>query len=271
MQLGVMLSGIDLDDVARKAALAQTAGFGACQLTFRWDAMPGEVVFAEAACRRLGLEVAAFGVYVNLLRPDDGTFHGVSIVAARNVIEAMADTRCRRLVMYSGTYGRRPTDADPANWQPEARETIRTELLDLALRLRIHGALLCLEPHYAHVLRTPQEYLSFARAVEPDVLRVVLDVPNLVRPEQYDQLPELLPRIVETLAPLVGLIHFKDISRLPDGRITLPAPGQGRLDFARFIAAIRAHAIEAPAIIEHVDENSVSALRAAREFVERYL
>ena len=271
LQLGVMLDCVDLDVLERKAAHAEAAGYTACQVSVRWEITPGEAVCAEEICRKRGLDVVAYGAYIHLLRPDDETFHGVAIPAVYNLIEAMRETRCRRIVVWSGTHGRRLGEGHPDNWTAATHEAAVAQARDLATRLRMYDGLLCLEPYYMHVLRTPEEYAAFAHEVDPDVVRVVLDPPNFVPPDDYDRFPELLPQNVAPRAPVVGLVHLKDFTRAADGSLRMPGPGQGSVDYAAFIGALRENGVTAPAIIEHIDSDSVPDMLRAREYVERFL
>ncbi|MBI3948299.1 MAG: sugar phosphate isomerase/epimerase [Armatimonadetes bacterium] len=270
LQLGIALSCVDLGMLERKAARAQAAGYHRCQVSFRWEATPGEAWAAEDVCKRRGLEVVAFGAYINLLRPDDEAFHGISIEGARNLIDGMRYAACRRIVVYSGTYGRLPSEAHPDNQTPEARRAATAEARDLAIRLRARGGYLCIEPHYAHVIRTPEDCTAFVSAVDPDVVRITFDPANLVPPEEIDRHSELLPPLVAALAPVLGLVHLKDIRRRPGG-LDYPPPGRGEMDYARLMAAIRAQNLALPALIEHADEQSEAVMRAAREYLEQYL
>lgn len=271
LQLGIALSCVDLRTLERKATWAAAAGYCRCQVSFRWRATPGEARVAGEICAQRNLEVVAFGAYINLLRPDDEAFHGINIEGARNLIEGMRSTACRRLVIYSGTYGRLPSESHPDNALPLARRTAAAEARDLATRLRSHGGRLCIEPHYAHVLHAPQECLAFVSEVDSDVVQIALDPANLVPPDQMDRHSELLPPLVSALAPVVGLIHLKDLRRRPDGSLDYPAPGKGVMDYARLIAAIRAKNLCVPALIEHADEGAEVGMRAAREYVEQFL
>lgn len=268
VQLGVMLWCADLSELRRKAELAAAAGFRYCQATLLWAMTAGEASVAEEDAVRAGVEIVAFGVYVNLLRPDDELFSGARMETAHGLATAMGSLRCRRMVTWSGSYGRRADDVDPANWTPEAREAAIAEAQGLATRLRIHGACLCVEPYHAHVLRTPADCASFVEAVDREMVRVVLDPPNLVAPDEVDRLPERLPEMVRDLAPITGLVHLKDVARKPDGSVEQTAPGRGTMDYARLCALLREHEIRVPAIVEGVDDASVPDMETARVFVE---
>ncbi|NLC58441.1 MAG: sugar phosphate isomerase/epimerase [Armatimonadetes bacterium] len=270
IQLGVMLWCHTLSDLQRKAGLAAAAGYRYCQVTFLWAVTTGEAVVAADTALQQGVEIVAFGAYANLLRPGEETFGGTRLQTVYDLIEALHTVGCRRIALWSGSYGRHVEDAVPANWTPQARAVALAEARSLATRLRSHAGYLCLEPFHTHVLRTAAEYAAFARAVDDDVGRVVLDPPNLIPAAEYDRLPERLPAIVQTLAPVTGLIHLKDLSRRADGSLARPGPGHGTIDYAHFLSLIAAHGIAAPAIIESVDDTSVTEMRDARRFVEQH-
>ena len=262
MQLGLWLEIRPDDDLPRLTDRVAALGFSALHAHFPAGCDAGLARRLNRACTGSGLDLAAVSGYANPLRPELAPM-GSTVEQLAGLIELLPLLDARRVVSWSGTYADGITDAHPDNQGDAAWEALRRHVDELNPLLEDADGLLVLEPFFAHVLNTPERAAAFCRELASPYVRLVLDPPNLLPPAEWGRQAELIPALVATLAPFVGLVHLKDM-RLRDGTLDMPGPGQGELDYRTLLAALARAELSAPLIIEHVGLNQAAA---ARNFV----
>ena len=260
-------------DIAAAFRNAAGAGFGRGQVSSFIHGITADEVRGVARCARDSrFQVDAVGCYLNPLRLDDASLHGVDSTDWRTWAENMGMLGVDRIVCWSGTLGRTLGAPTLLNGEAETFNSLFIALsgmIELARGLPIH---ILLEPYTAHVLGDAAVCVRLARKFPGGAVRVVLDAPNLlpVRPPlSGPRLAETISQMVARLAPAVGLVHLKDYAPGEDGRPRFFRPGAGTLDYGAYLRAIARLLPEVPVVIEQV--TGIAEMRAAREFVQGIL
>ncbi|GAB4432376.1 MAG: sugar phosphate isomerase/epimerase [Chloroflexi bacterium OHK40] len=262
MQLGLFHEIRPGDDLPRLTDQVAAMGFASLHAHFPAGCDEALARRLSRSCAGSGLAIAAVSGYANPLRPDEAPM-GFTLAQLASLIALLPLLDTRRVVSWSGTYGAGLFDDHPDNRTPAAWEVLHRSVDELFPVLEAAEAVLVIEPLFAHVLDGPARLVRFCEEANSPYLRVVLDPPNMLPPDTWARQAELIAAAVDLLAPYVGLVHLKDM-RLQDGRLDLPGPGQGVLDYPAFFEALARAEISAPAIVEHV---TLAQAPAARRFV----
>ena len=264
MQLGLWLEIPARADMGRLFDQVAAMGFSSLHAHFPEGCDLALARRLTRACASSGLTLAAVSGYANPLRPDAAPM-GSTLAQLADLIELLPRLNVRRIVSWSGSFGSGLFDDHPDNHTQVGWDALCASVDELMPLLDAVEAVLLFEPYYTHVLGVPSEVVRFCTEFNSPYLGVVLDPPNMLPPGTWARQAEMIPDDVATLARHVGLVHLKDM-RLRDGKLDLPGPGQGELDYPTFFAALEAAGISAPAIIEHV---TLEEAPAARAFVLR--
>ncbi len=266
MKLGILLAGRRPEDIAARFQQAREAGFSLCQLNLHQTGISRADLIAIAdSMLEFGVRALAVGCYLNPLRPDDPSLMGTCRADLDTVLHSLDILGARKVVLWSGTHASDLYDDTPENHAEESQAALRRFLAEVVQSTRARHYSLVIEPWHTHVLADEQQTAAFHDTLPPDVaehVRYVLDVPNLMTPERYAQRDAVARAVCETLGPLAGVVHLKDVIMPPDGDESLAAPGQGRLDYAAYLDAIRRCAApDAPAIVKNVPPAEYAAIR----------
>ncbi|TIW72068.1 MAG: sugar phosphate isomerase/epimerase, partial [Mesorhizobium sp.] len=132
-----------------------------------------------------------------------------------------------------------PDNSDPTAWADMARE------MEKALRLaERHGIDLGIEPEQANIVTSAEDAIRLIGEMGSKRLRIVLDPANLFERANAEQARSIVAEAVECVAGHVSLAHAKD--RFADGRFA--TAGQGVVDFADFIARLKATGFDGPLV-----------------------
>jgi sugar phosphate isomerase/epimerase len=265
VKLGVLLAGKRPEDIAKRLEQAREAGFSLCQLNFMQTGLSrAELLAIVDAMLEFGIRPAAVGCYINPLRPDD-TFMGVNRGDLEMILHSLDIIGARKIVLWSGTNAATVYEDHPANNSPDSIHLLRSFITDTVRETRARHYYLVIEAHKCHVLRDEKSMVEFHQSLAPDVaerVRFVLDAPNLITPERYDNKNTAAEWICRAVGPLAGVAHLKDCIMPPDGDESLAAPGQGKLDYPSYVGAIieNCHR-DAPAIVKNVPSPEYATVR----------
>ncbi len=271
MELGVMISIYEETDIPAAFWYATEAGFHRGQVTsFIHGLTAEEVRQMGVAARDAGFQVDAAGCYINPLRLDDPSLHGVDGLDWRTLAENMGMMGgCRRIVSWSGTQGKTLSAPNLLNAEEETFNSLYIALSGLREQVRGLPVQILLEPFVAHVLDHAAACVRLAKRFSGGDVQVVLDAPNLLTVRGFMAQKAMIPDVVARMAPAVGLVHLKDFGLDAAGeRVFLP-PGLGVLDFGMQLRAISQFLPEVPVVIENV--TTIDEMRAARTFVQGIL
>ncbi len=265
MKLGILLAGKRPEDMAKRLEQAREAGFSICQLNFMQTGFTRTDLLSVAdSLLEYGIRPAAVGCYINPLRPDD-TFMGVNRADLELILHSLDIIGARKIVLWSGTNAPTVYEDHPSNAGEDSVHLLRSFVTDIVRTTRARHYFLVIEGFKYHVLRDEQSVASFHQSLAADVaerVRYVLDAPNFMTPERYENKNVAAERICRTVGPLAGVVHLKDCIMPPDGDECLAAPGQGTLDYPSYISAIMENTPrDAPAIVKNVPSPEYGAAR----------
>ena len=266
-----MVSIYEETDIPAAFWYATEAGFRRGQVTSFIHGLTGdEVRQMGVAARNAGFQVDAVGCYINPLRLDDASMHGVDGLDWRTLAENMGMMNgCRRIVSWSGTHGKTLTAPNRLNAEEETFNSLYIALSGLRAQVRGLPVQILLEPFIAHVLDNAAACVRLARMFPGGDVQVVLDAPNLLTVRGFAAQKALIPDVVARMAPAVGLVHLKDFALDAAGERLFSPPGHGVLDFGMQLRAISQFLPEVPIVIENV--TTIDEMRAARLHVQSIL
>ncbi|MGC8667927.1 MAG: sugar phosphate isomerase/epimerase family protein [Chthonomonadales bacterium] len=255
MKLGVLIAGKRADDLGRQLDAIRNAGYFLCQLNLmQTGATRTDLLAIADALLEYGVRPVAIGCYVNPMRPDEPSFMGVGRDDLDVVLHSLDLLGARRVVFWSGTHADTLFDDHPDNLQVHSLDMLRDFLDDLVASTRARRYELVIEPYKTHILRTARAIVEFHNSLPPataERVQYVLDAPNLITAQDYSHRDDVAEDICRTLGPYAGVAHLKDCIMPPDGEEALLGPGQGRLDYPRYVQAILQNvADEVPAIVK---------------------
>ncbi len=258
-------------DFAQAFGEAREAGFHRGQVTWFVPGITADEVREVAmAAHTAQFHVDAVGCYMNPLRPTEGGADEMSLLDWRTLVENMAMLNgVERVVCWSGTLGRTLGTPNLLNQEDSTFNNLYITLAGMLEQVRGLPVEIVLEPYTAHVLHDAFSSLRMAAKFLNGDVKVVMDAPNILSVKDFAHRDDHVEEFVRQAASAVGLVHLKDLDRDADGhRLFLP-PGQGALDYGRYLRAIAEHLPEVPVIVENV--RGVDEMRAAREFLEATL
>jgi sugar phosphate isomerase/epimerase len=107
-----------------------------------------------------------------------------------------------------------------------------------------HGVDLGIEPEQANIVTSADDAMRLIGEMGSKRLRIVLDPANLFEQANTEEARAIVAAAVERTAGHVSLAHAKD--RFADGRFA--TAGQGVVDFADFIARLKANSFDGPLV-----------------------
>ncbi|RWD98247.1 sugar phosphate isomerase/epimerase [Mesorhizobium sp.] len=252
MQVGVFAKTFPGSEPAGVLAAVRDAGFAVTQFNLACaglpsmpDDVPDAVIDAiDAAAKASGIGLVALSGTYNMAHPDsrvrDGGLRRLTVV-----IETAARLSIPLVTLCTGTrnaedqWAHHPDNADPSAWADMAREM--EKVLQLAER---HGVDLGIEPEQANIVTSADDAMRLISEMGSKRLRIVLDPANLFERADPKAARAIVAEAVERTAGHVALAHAKD--RFADGRFA--TAGQGVVNFAGFIASLKATAFDGPLV-----------------------
>jgi sugar phosphate isomerase/epimerase len=219
-----------------------------------------------------GIEVCAVAGYINLLHPDPARRrHNLDTFASW--IRTMGELGTKLISTETGTLARSGDwDDHPDNRTPAAWDAFRRITDELVAVAQAEDAVIMYEPYIVNVCHTPELGARLVREVDSPHLRMLMDPTNwfdneLARPECV---AEVIDRGFAAERGLFRLAHAKDVTPPEPGspKPGLPGPGQGILDYERYLGRLVEHGYDGPLVIEHLTDAEVPE---AQRFVQAHL
>ena len=242
MRLGIFAKTFAGHDPLTVMQAARDAGYLSVQYNMACSglpAMPDEITPVQAqevaeAARATGLYVAAVSGTYNMVHPDPAVrVDGLRRLAV--LIDACAALGTGMVTLCTGT--RDPQDqwrAHPDNQSDAAWADLLAEMAKACDLAEARGVRLGIEPELANVVDSAARARALIDTLQSPAIAIVLDPANLF---QVDPDPaRIIAQAVDLLADRIVMAHAKD--RAPNGDFV--AAGQGVVDFAGFIAGLRA-------------------------------
>jgi sugar phosphate isomerase/epimerase len=267
MDLGVTVSVYEDTDLTLAFRLACDAGLRHGQVNFHIHPIePEHVREVAVVVKRLGFHVDAVGCYFNPMRPDDATPQLCTLSDWLTIASNMSMLNgVERIVSWSGTLSRSLGAPNLLNQEAGTLSRLFTCIHGLFEQVRGLPIQIVLEPYTNHVLHNAATCVRFTQLFSPGQVQVVLDVTNLIPPQEFGARDSRTAEIVTHIAPAVGIVHLKDMILDGSNHRLFVAAGRGEIGYSAYLKAISEHVPEVPLIIEAV--NDVDEMREVREYI----
>ncbi len=265
MKLGISIEIYRMDEVEEKVRAAAESGFKYCQMFLR-EVEATEATASKVAevCRKFGLKIGPVGAYANPLRPDESPM-GTDMKKVKEIICLLPILGSSEIAIWSGSYSQNLLEYSEGNYGTGALKELASVTDEiLGLMESINGKLI-FEPYYTHVLHDEDSIVSFINLVQSDRVKVVMDPPNFISPEDYERRDEKMVHLIDSLHKYIGAAHFKDFRLAPDGSWDYPGPGGGEMNYPLFFRAMAKYEYDSWGIIEHVKPQEYAS---AETFIE---
>ncbi len=268
MKLGISIELYKMSELEEKVAAAAACGFKNCQMFLREvEVTEKNVARVSEVCRSNGLEIGPVGAYANPLRPEVTTM-GCNMEKAKRVIELLPMFGSNEIAMWSGSYAEDVLAYSEGNFEKAAIQKLaRTSEEILKLLESVNGTLI-FETYYTQVLRDVSSVQALLNLVKSDRVKVIIDPPNYISPEEYPKRQERMIELVDRLHTNIGAVHFKDFRLLEDGTWDYPGPGGGIMDYTLLMQKLKEYDYRSWGIIEHV---TPAQYASAKSFVESHI
>jgi sugar phosphate isomerase/epimerase len=244
MRLGIFAKTFPGSDPATVLRAARAAGFASVQYNMACSglpAMPDEIppdaaAAVASAVRDTGMAIAAVSGTYNMIHPDPEV-RAAGLRRLGLLIGTAPAMGARMVTLCTGT-----RDADdqwrhhPDNARPEAWADLMAEMERACALAEPAGVKLGIEPELANVVDSAAKARRLIDELASPCLAVVLDPANLFEVADAPARRDLVERAVDLLADRIVMAHAKD----RDAAGGFATAGQGVIDFAHFIARLRA-------------------------------
>jgi sugar phosphate isomerase/epimerase len=134
------------------------------------------------------------------------------------------------------------TDGKTGEWE-RLKETLVGGLQRWADAVAPFGVVLAVKAHVGNAVDTPEKLLWLLRRANRPALRAVYDYSH------FELAGLTLEASLRQVAPLMTLVHVKDVRRTPGGH-EFVLPGDGGTDFGRYAALLREVGFAGPIVVE---------------------
>ncbi len=271
-----------LEETAKRI---RTHGFNTVQLdlSFKDMDLSNENITSENCkkirdtFRQYDLPICAVSGYTNLVHPDPDR-RRQNIERLKQIIRHARELGTPYVISETGTFD---PDSDwvhhPKNKTEDGYEICRDIIADLAQCAHKHGAIFCTETYVNNVIGSVEETLRIFADIPHPALGLLMDPTNYFEDHNIDDMDNVIGHIFDTLSDDIKIAHAKDVKRaasdqgvqLADidageghalrgvGKIELPPPGLGSLNYDLYLQRLSRSHPNIPIIIEHLDEADV--------------
>jgi len=257
VKLGVLLAARSVEEAETRLDQARASGFSLCQLNLqKGGCSRGDLVVLADRMLERGVRPIAIGCYVNPMKPEDPGPLGLCRTDLVHLLQLLDIVGARNVVFSSGTYGDTPYDPHPDNFTDEALNVLVGFVTDLVAETKARRYHLVIEPWHGHVLNSEDRVIAFHERLEPAVsehVRYVIDAPALIGPDRYSERDRAVRHICRAIGRAAAVVHLRDCIMPPDGDADLTGPGQGKLDFAAYVQALKDYVPDdTPAVVRNI-------------------
>lgn len=270
MQLGIFAKTFPVTGAAEVLAAVRAAGYSTTQFNLAClggasmpdtlDARTCEQV--RAAAQAAGVSIAAVSGTYNMAHPDAAVrSRGLARLGA--LIEGAHAMGTRMVSLCTGS-----RDADdqwrhhPDNATEAAWAVMRNEMAQALQMAEQHDVDLGIEPELANVVSSAPAAQRLLSELPSPRLKVILDPANLFEIAGPDRARGVIAEAVDLLGPYIAMAHAKD--RAADGSFV--AAGTGVIDFAHFVANLRAAGFDGPLVTHGLSAGEAASVA---EFLAR--
>jgi sugar phosphate isomerase/epimerase len=202
------------------------------------------------------LSMAALSGTFNMIHPD-AAVRQAGLRSLEVLASACAPLGTSILTLCTGTrdpddmWHGHPDNATPAAWRD------MLESIEQAVAIaEAHDITLAFEPEPANVIDRPAKARRLLNEMRSPRLKVLIDGANLFHPGDIPRMSEILDEAFALLGPDIVLAHAKELGR--DGQVGQAAPGEGCLDFDRYISLLERAGYRGPLIVHGLPEAAVA-------------
>jgi sugar phosphate isomerase/epimerase len=235
--------------------------------------------------RRYNLPVSCVSGYTNLVHPDT-TIRKANLEHLFQIIRHANELGSPYVISETGTYN--PVSDwvhDPRNKTETGYQECRDIIGEIVHLSSSHGVTFCIETYVNNVIGSVQETLRLFKDINHDNLGLLMDPTNYFEEHNICAIDLTINQIFDELAPKIKIAHAKDVKLASSslgvtlanidadeshalrgvGKIELPAPGLGSLNYDLYLKRLSQHDPNIPIIIEHLDEQDVPR---AKDFLD---
>jgi len=271
-----------LDETARRI---RAHGFNTIQLDLSFKDMDlSDANITPANCRKIrdafrrhDLPICAISGYTNLVHPDPAR-RKQNLDRLKTIIRHARELGTPYVISETGTFD---PDSDwvrhPKNKTREGYAICRDAIGECVQCASDHGAVFCVETYVNNVIGSVQETLKLFSDIPDPCLGLLMDPTNYFEEHNIDNMDAEIAHIFDALSDDIKIAHAKDVKRaesdkgvqLADidageghalrgvGKIELPPPGLGSLNYDLYLQRLARSHPNIPIIIEHLDEADV--------------
>ncbi len=258
MRAGVFAKTFAAQGALNSLRAVRDAGFAAAQFNFACLGMPSMPdAISEGAAREIaeasatsGVAISAISATYNMAHPDKRV-RAAGLHRLAGIIGAARGCGVALVTLCTGT--RDAEDmwrAHPDNGAPEAWRDLIAEMAKAAALAEAAGVALGIEPELANVVASAEAARRLIDELASPAIRVVLDPANLFEREAPERRRRVIASAIDLLADRIALAHAKD----RDAEGGLAPAGRGVIDFAHFIARLRAAGFDGDLIAHGLSE-----------------
>jgi sugar phosphate isomerase/epimerase len=235
--------------------------------------------------RRHNLPISCVSGYTNLVHPDR-EIRKANLERLFQIIRYANELGSPYVISETGTYN--PTSDwvhHPNNKTEGGYNECRDIIGNLVQFSKGYGVTFCIETYVNNVIGSVEETLRLFGDIDDPHLGLLMDPTNYFEEHNIGAMDQTIHHIFDKLAGKIKIAHAKDV-KLADaafgvamadidadeahalrgvGRIELPAPGLGSLNYDLYLKRLSQHYPNIPIIIEHLDEQDIPR---AKEFID---
>jgi len=197
---------------------------------------PGMAFQVGEAFRRRGIQVAVLSCYINLIHPDERARRD-GIELFKEHLRFVRDFGCG--VVATETGSRNPDwSFHPANHGEESFQLMLRGLAEMVAEAERFGVIVAVEGVANFVASSPARIRRMLDSVSSPNLQVLLDVVNLLTPENHGELGRIIDESFQLFGDRLVAVHAKDF-RVESGRMVSVPLGEGLMDYPRLLRYLR--------------------------------
>ena len=262
-KIGILLATFSRPSLEERLDAARAFGLACVQVSTDCaglPAMPDQVppelaprIRREAAAR--GLSVAAVQGTFNMTHPDP-EHRRTGLRRLRVLAEACPQIGTSIIHICTGTrdpnsmWRRHPDNDLPQSWK-DMVACVR-EATGIARQANV---LLAFEPEVNNVVDSARKARRLLDEIASPHLKVTIDPANIFHAGELPRMAEILDEAFALLGKDIALAHAKDLDH--DGDAGHKAAGEGKLDYARYMALLRSCGFTGPLLLHGLTEAQV--------------
>ncbi|GGM90059.1 xylose isomerase [Dyadobacter beijingensis] len=235
--------------------------------------------------RRHNLPISCVSGYTNLVHPDR-EIRKANLERLFQIVRYANELGSPYVISETGTYN--PASDwvhHPNNKTEGGYNECRDIIGNLVQFSKQYGVTFCIETYVNNVIGSVEETLKLFGDIDDRHLGLLMDPTNYFEEHNIGAMDQTIHHIFDKLAGNIKIAHAKDV-KLADaafgvamadidadeahalrgvGRIELPAPGLGSLNYDLYLKRLSQHYPNIPIIIEHLDEPDIPR---AKEFID---